>query len=379
MTIGNYQRVYKYDSNSIPANFVYRNWNGVDGRYEYVGAVKRVKWNAYSSNLQVADWPIVDFGYGQYVLLGGGNRPSAALDNNDYIQLLSKLDNKVRGSSFNLGVFLGELPESLRMISSNVVGLARSIHALRRGNFHAAVDALRVTELPFREFRNRHGIPQPHIRVQDRSPAGFLRMELPQRYLELQFGWKPLLSDIAAAWQMAENRLLLPRRQYFRASIQNTKGYESSVSPSVYKMPGTLKHKKTVILELSEDISNLYTLGLTSPEQIAWELLPFSFVYDWVMPIGNFLQARAFTSAFRGRTLETEVRSYAEAYGGPVSGISNEWRYKGLHGASRTTYISRGVSDRLSPPLPQFQDLGHVFTQTHIFESLALLKQAFHR
>lgn len=33
------------------------------------------------------------------------------------------------------------------------------------------------------------------------------------------------------------------------------------------------------------------TLGLTNPAAIAWELVPFSFVVDWFIPIGNFLNS----------------------------------------------------------------------------------------
>jgi hypothetical protein len=32
-------------------------------------------------------------------------------------------------------------------------------------------------------------------------------------------------------------------------------------------------------------------LGLTNPLAIAWELVPFSFVLDWLVPVGTWLQS----------------------------------------------------------------------------------------
>jgi hypothetical protein len=36
-------------------------------------------------------------------------------------------------------------------------------------------------------------------------------------------------------------------------------------------------------------LSTASELGLTNPLAVAWELVPFSFVVDWALPIGSFL------------------------------------------------------------------------------------------
>jgi hypothetical protein len=33
-------------------------------------------------------------------------------------------------------------------------------------------------------------------------------------------------------------------------------------------------------------------LGLTNPALVAWELVPYSFVVDWFLPVGDWLQAQ---------------------------------------------------------------------------------------
>jgi hypothetical protein len=41
----------------------------------------------------------------------------------------------------------------------------------------------------------------------------------------------------------------------------------------------------------SESLTRLKQLGLANPAAIAWELVPFSFVFDWFVPVGEFLNA----------------------------------------------------------------------------------------
>jgi hypothetical protein len=55
-------------------------------------------------------------------------------------------------------------------------------------------------------------------------------------------------------------------------------------------------------------LATLSGLGLTSPVALAWELVPFSFVVDWFLPIGPMLGA---FSAFQGLTF---VRGYKTYY-----------------------------------------------------------------
>jgi hypothetical protein len=62
--------------------------------------------------------------------------------------------------------------------------------------------------------------------------------------------------------------------------------------------------------------------GFTNPINLLWELIPFSFVADWFLPIGSYLEAlKAWEGAtFLGgsRTLFTRVKTDSTvAYNGP--------------------------------------------------------------
>lgn len=41
----------------------------------------------------------------------------------------------------------------------------------------------------------------------------------------------------------------------------------------------------------NSSVKSLVQLGLTNPAEVAWEVVPFSFVIDWFIPVGNFLSS----------------------------------------------------------------------------------------
>lgn len=48
-------------------------------------------------------------------------------------------------------------------------------------------------------------------------------------------------------------------------------------------------------------------LGLLNPLQVAWETVPFSFMLDWLLPVGDFLEA---LDAVRGLDFIAGSRTY---------------------------------------------------------------------
>lgn len=119
-----------------------------------------------------------------------------------------------------------------------------------------------------------------------------------QAWLELQYGWKPLLSDVyGLAEQLAQ--------QSNRPPTKTVKGRKTLIVPIKYRttsVSGKAKTetsrtgtaKATVIYSVtyaitSPVVASAKEIGLTNPLLIAWELLPFSFVADWFVPIGSYI------------------------------------------------------------------------------------------
>lgn len=121
------------------------------------------------------------------------------------------------------------------------------------------------------------------------------------RWLEYQYGWTPLLLDIQAAieaytdplayrplvftvnsggnsssddadWSTYDPRLKGSNGRHFRGN------YTSAVKTSC----------RYVVSDREAMVNQAYGL-FTNPLLTAWEVVPYSFVLDWFLPIGDFL------------------------------------------------------------------------------------------
>jgi hypothetical protein len=134
-------------------------------------------------------------------------------------------------------------------------------------------------------------------------------------WLELQYGWKPLLKDIHDA---AEALALNYNRPSNRISKVTAKSNEktqwseyrrfSETPPQgcnvVYEL--SANYRMTVLFEQDSNVKAVQTVGLTNPLTVAWELVPYSFVVDWFLPIGDYLNQ---LDARLGKTFKGGTRS----------------------------------------------------------------------
>lgn len=117
-------------------------------------------------------------------------------------------------------------------------------------------------------------------------------------YLAFQFGVKPLLSDIFSASEAlskisdAEKDTLV----FSSGAHMSLDGiYHTALQHS--RVQGILQARHTVRFGVSNQLAHsLQSYGLINPLEIAWEVLPWSFVVDWFLPIGQFIQNQAATA-----------------------------------------------------------------------------------
>lgn len=221
----------------------------------------------------------------------------------DDYALYGNLERQYDKGDFNAAVFVGELGETVDMLADRTKQLAKALRAAKKGRFAQAARILGAggnREVPpstKRRHRDDAG-PQDSQRISD-------------GWLELQYGWMPLVNDVyTLADQIAKADTPRKRRIVAR---QNIFGKCTTSSPTLYGARGTARTGKQIIAYITEDIPSWpAALGLTSPELVAWELVPFSFVVDWFIPVGNYLQARSFASRAKGTfivTTTTKVNS----------------------------------------------------------------------
>jgi len=272
---------------------------------------------------------------------------------NDDIALLGKLRERVAGSSFNAGVFLAESKPALEMIADSANRIYRGYKAARKGNFVEAARQLTI------------GTPREKLGRQVSA----------NNWLQLQYGWLPLLSDCHDGAQFLAHHLNWPlqfrvRVSRFRALVPKPSNYGTSMFAE------SSIRRKTIIAYISEkDVAKLS--GLTDPLSIAWELVPYSFVVDWFIPIGNYLAARGLSSSLQGLFV-TSDKKYEE-WQGIFTSASSPYPRSFRNGNSgigmKKISFTRSVSSSLSVPLPSVKPLGQVPSWIRAANSIALLSQ----
>lgn len=269
---------------------------------------------------------------------------------NDDLNLIGKLREKVAGSDFNLGVFLGEGHEALKMITSAATTLYRAVRALRKGDLVGAAAVMKMTRGTASAYK-----------MKKKDPIG-------SRWLELQYGWMPLLQDIHGGAEFLAHHLNVPYAVSYR--VRRKVGGKYTVSPLAQAVDVKCYTSCQIIARIEEvDVPTLS--GLLNPLSVAWELVPFSFLADWVLPVGNYLDARGLASALTGTFVTTRKNYFASSVGGHQPSVDTTYSNVLIRDLNLT--ISRTVSTTLNVPLPNVKTFGQVTSWKHAANALALL------
>lgn len=184
----------------------------------------------------------------------------------------TKLRLAVKDQKVNLAQTMAEYRQCQNMFATNATTIVKALRQLKRGDVRGLGKTLGILRHP--KF----------------SPK--LRTSLANKWLEVQYGWKPLLQDISGS--VEEVNANLNRPHYRKVSIRATNEARNErhvLLPGGAKATAVDTDKVTISAKaiiLGESLS-VQRLGFTNPAALAWELLPYSFVIDWLIPIGDWL------------------------------------------------------------------------------------------
>jgi hypothetical protein len=274
----------------------------------------------------------------------------------------------------NLAQDLVQIGQTNRLILNAARRIRSAITNVKRGNLPGAAKALWNNQQPV--YRKGGGPSQSK--------------NVANNWLELQYGWKPLLQDIHGSMNaLAKFNYAGYQVNTVRASAKKV---FTDVKPIYHQNFGTRIGSTTVETACTAKIGIRYRLadpylallaqtGFTNPLNLAWEVLPYSFVVDWFLPIGPYLESQ---SAFHGyamldgfQTQFTKQKVLSTIY------------YEGTHPTSAPVmkYLHYGSFTRdivllnrieLSKfPSLEFPRIKNGFSVTHILNGLALMRRAF--
>lgn len=270
----------------------------------------------------------------------------------------------LKNSQVNLGIAFAERDKTAKLLGDTAISIAKSYRSLRRGDVRAAMRELGIS-------------------AKRRAPRG---SGVPRKWLELQYGWKPLLSEVHGAcaalagreredWRVtAKGRVRAYHQWYVFYDTFMGYGCNRTICKAEFSTLGRVD-----AMPSNEVAISLASVGITNPALIAWELVPFSFVVDWALPVGSWLESLDATLGF-------SVQSYSESL-----------RYKALWNTAYSKHDTRGtgfvkasfagekrvfyLSRRVDSDLPQvrYPSLKDPASLGHMANGLALLTQVFGR
>jgi hypothetical protein len=297
----------------------------------------------------------------------------------------NKLLLKIKDQKINIAQAAAESPMTVHMIGDSVRRIANAFLQLKKFNVVGAVNTLRMN-VSHSDYRKLVKLGRTQ-RAKGVSGPQFAS----NTWLELQYGWKPLLSDIYGACEQLADALHSGDRVFFETSATAMNRYTMDVvwNPSISgaissgRAKGFAHCRSTykVRYRVNSNLSTLSQLGVTNPLLLGWELLPYSFVVDWALPIGNYLS-----------TLDATV-GYSFVSGSYTQGLKGTNIYtttfRGTRDSAGTAHYGtlwfervRDGKDRLvlsQFPSPSFPRPKSPFSSSHVTSALALLQQAFGR
>lgn len=186
--------------------------------------------------------------------------------------MIRKIYDKVHNQSIHVGNLLAERVQTYELLYTNLQRLLKLIQ-LKKGVLKSAALAIKDPKKWANEV------------------------------LAFKFGVEPLVSDVEGALKVISEGV---PEEKASVSVRTNRKKFVEFSTDTLDFTGQMQISFTFKFEVNNPVQRLLsTLGLINITEIAWEVTPWSFVVDWFIPIGAFLQSH--TSAL-GMTLVSGTR-----------------------------------------------------------------------
>lgn len=282
----------------------------------------------------------------------------------------NKLLRKIKDKSLSLPVTFLEARQTASWIASRHTSLAKAIQGTKQGKWQRVRNALNGTDPSSKRpvtlvlnskgrltTRRKAGLPP---RLPDLPPPGWHSKNAAERWLEVQFAAIPLYEDIVGGAEILAKLLEVARQKLVTRTAkgdvilrEETWKAEARWSwdgiPSYPRVTCTQQsrvfHKmvctyKIRLDPLAEYLANLKESGMLNLPSAAFERLRLSFVINWGVTIGTFLELLDatygcdFIAGSLSRTLKSETTAHTVEVGAYGARLST-------YGLTAPMYITR--------------------------------------
>lgn len=265
--------------------------------------------------------------------------------------------NRFKRYDLDLGVAYGERKRTAQHLGDTAKRLAFAARDLQRGNYRNALRRLGIL--------SERGRPRGS--------------NWTDHWLQYQYAWKPLLSDVYGACDALSKR----EKRDWRVTSKAFRSTDDVFTKNVTSWSGSAERHQGVFVRIdalpSNDLTmSLSSLGVLNPLSVAWELVPYSFVIDWFLPIGKWLDS---LDALLGYTdIYQSVTTYTKTV---YNGTGKYWQDASWDWNDQWTewgeFVKIVRTASAGAPLPSFPRIKDPRSLTHMANGLSLLASAFGR
>lgn len=276
---------------------------------------------------------------------------------------LTKARLKLKSSDINLAQAFGERAQTAGLVAEQLTRVAELYRAFRRGHWN--------------ELRRIYG----GLSVRKMRKA-FLR-----EWLAFQYGVKPLLMDIHGAVTALDKT---PYDQYIvtvkagaKSKVSGRYDYHKANSNALvtnhYRIVAEASYGSFVRIDAvpaNGALATAASLGFTNPLNLAWELLPFSFVVDWAWPLGDYFSQMDALAGWeiKGCSTSNFTKISSTVTGLNFTGTDGYPRTQNFEGKWRRVQLDRDAGTTV--PFPTLPSVKNPVSTTHLMNALALLTEA---
>lgn len=241
-------------------NFYQRSANPTDMYYQYLREVLFSRYNPY------------DY------------RDLAHIDNALY-KAKARLFDSLKGEGTNIANIIAERKQTIQLVGDTIMRVVWVIKDLKRGDIASATRRL------FGDSQHGQKIARK-LRGKD----------IANQWIGLQYGWLPLLDDVYGLVNLTHKRTssgVFVFRESAKSwgysspgtlsSLQTTKNGVQYYRP-YEKQHNWVRQKYMIRARPNWTLAEPAALGLTNPLVPLWEVVPWSFVVDWFLPVGTYLE-----------------------------------------------------------------------------------------
>lgn len=236
-------------------------------------------------------WLGIQFQGNPFFGVDGSLQVSSAIVARAQTEALTRIiDQKI-----NVGVALAESAKTVDWLAEKVLQLFNAYRHLRKGQFRDLYSLLVGTR---RRGPKRKSLPRK-ARDFAGTPSSW--------WLQYWYAFMPLVWDVYGVAEQVEaglredNLLFSVMRTITQPTTPPWSPLSTSHISSYFNCWESGHATESCRVKLwgrisCSQLASLNQLGFLNPALIAWELVPFSFVIDWVVPIGRYLESLTATS-----------------------------------------------------------------------------------